>query len=148
MIAALTFWPTLIVALIDSGQLDRAADLVDRLDDAAAARALDFEARLAACGPGWPWPTAGPKKPASHFETALARFDTDDPFLDRALTHHAYGQLLRARGERRQAVTQLRDRPSSCSAPSAPTRSSPGSTPTWPQRASTPPTSPVAPHWS
>ena len=28
MMAALTFWPTLVVALIDSGQLDRAADLV------------------------------------------------------------------------------------------------------------------------
>ena len=48
MLAALTFWPTLIVALIDSGQLDRAGDLVDLLSDAAKARRLDFAARLAA----------------------------------------------------------------------------------------------------
>ena len=32
----------------------------------------------------------------------------DDPLLDKAVTHHAYGQLLRARGDRRNAVTQLR----------------------------------------
>ena len=32
--------------------------------------------------------------------------NADDPLLDKAVTHHAYGQLLRARGDRRNAVTQ------------------------------------------
>ena len=49
-----------------------------------------------------------PEQAINHFDTALARFGPDDPFLERALTHHAYGQLLRAKGERRQAVTELR----------------------------------------
>jgi DNA-binding CsgD family transcriptional regulator len=108
MIAALTFWPTLIVALIDSGQLDRAADLVDRLGVEAAARALDFEARLHDLRARLAVAQSRPEEATSHFEMALARFDGDDPYLERALTHHDYGQLLRARGQRRQAVTQLR----------------------------------------
>jgi ATP/maltotriose-dependent transcriptional regulator MalT len=106
--AALTFWPTLIGAFIDSGQLDQAADLVDRLDAAATARALDLDARLEALRARLAAAGGRPKEAAGHFEAALARFGPDDPFVDRALTHHAYGQLLRARGERRQAVTQLR----------------------------------------
>ena len=108
MMAALTFWPTLIVACVDSGQLDRAAELVDRLEAAAAARALTFEARLEALRARLAAATGRPQEAAGRFEAALARFGPDDPLLDRALTHHAYGRLLRARGERRQAVTQLR----------------------------------------
>ncbi len=50
-----------------------------------------------------------PDEAADWFEESLRLFDTDDPFLDRALTHHAYGQLLRAKGERRPAVVQLRE---------------------------------------
>ena len=108
MIAALAFWPTLVVALVDSGQLDRAADLVDGLDHAAAARSLDFEARLSSLRARLAVGRGRAEEAAGHFDAALARFNSDDPFLDRALTHHAYGQLLRAKGERRQAVTELR----------------------------------------
>ena len=108
MLAALTFWPTLIVALIDSAQLDRADDLVDVLADAAKARRLDFEARLAAMRARLAVARGRPEEAVTHFEESLQLFDEDDPWLDRALTHHAYGQLLRARGERRHAVTQLR----------------------------------------
>ena len=49
-----------------------------------------------------------PEAAIVHFDAALARFGPDDPFLERALTHHAYGQLLRAKGDRQQAVTRLR----------------------------------------
>ncbi len=108
MMAALAFWPALVVALIDSGQLDRAADLVHGLNDAAAARALDFEARLDALRARLAVAHGRPEQAINHFDAALARFGPDDPFLERALTHHAYGQLLRAKGERRQAVTELR----------------------------------------
>jgi DNA-binding CsgD family transcriptional regulator len=108
MLAALAFWPILVVALIDTGQLDRAADLVDRLDGAAAARGPDFEARLSSLRGRLAAADGRPEAATEHFEAALARFGSDDPFLERALTHHAYGQLLRARGDRRRAVTELR----------------------------------------
>jgi DNA-binding CsgD family transcriptional regulator len=108
MIAALTFWPPLIVALIDAGQLQRAEDQIARLSEAAASRGLDFEARLAGLRARLAAAQSRPDKATDHFEVALRLFGSDDPFLDRALTHHAYGQLLRARGERQSAVTHLR----------------------------------------
>jgi DNA-binding CsgD family transcriptional regulator len=108
MIAALAFWPSLVVALIDSGQLDRAADLVDGLDDAAAARSLDFEASLDGLRGRLAAAHGRPEEAISRFDAALARFGSDDPYLERALTHHAYGRLLRAKGERRPAVAELR----------------------------------------
>jgi DNA-binding CsgD family transcriptional regulator len=108
MIAALTFWPTLIVALIDSGQMDRADRLVELLSEAAEARRLDFGARLAAMRARLAVARGRPQEAVAHFEGSLRLFDADDPWLDRALTHQAYGQLLRAKGDRRNAVTQLR----------------------------------------
>jgi DNA-binding CsgD family transcriptional regulator len=108
MMSGLTFWPTLIVAVIQSGQLHWAEELLAGLQEAAAARALDFEARLSALRARLALGHGHPDEAAGHFETALASFGADDPFLERALTHHAYGQLLRARGRRRQAVTELR----------------------------------------
>jgi DNA-binding NarL/FixJ family response regulator len=108
MMAGLTFWPTLIVAVIQSGQLDRAEALLAGLQEAAAARALDFEARLSGLRARLALTQGHPDEAAVHFEAALASFGSDDPFLERALTHHAYGRLLRARGRRQQAVTQLR----------------------------------------
>ena len=108
MLAALAFWPILVVALIDTGQLDPAADLVDRLDEAAAVRGLDFQARLSCLRGRLAAADGRPEAATEHFQAALAGFGTDDPFLERALTHHAFGQLLRARGDRRGAVTELR----------------------------------------
>ena len=109
MMAALTFWPALVVAYIDSGQLDRAGDLVDLLSDAAEARRLDSAARLAAMRARLAVAHGRPDEATESFEKSLRLFDDDDPFLDRALTRHAYGQLLRAKGERRQAVAYLRE---------------------------------------
>jgi DNA-binding CsgD family transcriptional regulator len=108
MLAALTFWPALITALIDRGQLDRGDDAVDLLGEAAKARRLDFEARLSAMRARLAVARGRPDEAVTYFEGSLQLFDEDDPWLDRALTHHAYGQLLRARGDRRNAVTQLR----------------------------------------
>jgi ATP/maltotriose-dependent transcriptional regulator MalT len=108
MIAGLTFWPTLIVAFIDLGQLDRAEDLLAGLQEAAGARALDFEARLSGLRARLAVAQGQPDEAVVHFDAAVSRFGLDDPFLERAITHHAYGQLLRARGQRQQAVTQLR----------------------------------------
>ncbi len=99
MIAGLAFWPTLIVAQIDAGQIQRAEDLIDGLNDAAAARALDFEARLSDLRARLAVAQGRPEEASVHFDAALARLGSDDPLLDRALTHHAYGKLLRAKGQ-------------------------------------------------
>jgi ATP/maltotriose-dependent transcriptional regulator MalT len=108
MLAALTFWPTLIVAVVESGQPDRADDLVALLAKGAESRRLDFAARLAALRARLAVARGRPDEAVAEFEVSLRLFDADDPWLDRALTHHAYGQLLRAKGDRRHAVTQLR----------------------------------------
>jgi DNA-binding CsgD family transcriptional regulator len=42
------------------------------------------------------------------FEDAIAAIRPDDPLIDRGLLHHRYGRLLHARGNRRDAVAQLR----------------------------------------
>jgi DNA-binding CsgD family transcriptional regulator len=108
MIGALAFWPTLIVAYLDNGQLDRAEDLIDQFGLAAAARALDFEARLNSLRARLAVAQSRPEDAIERFEAALARFGSDDPFLERVLTYHAFGQLLRAKGDRQRAVTHLR----------------------------------------
>jgi ATP/maltotriose-dependent transcriptional regulator MalT len=71
-------------------------------------RALDFEARLSGLRARLAVAQSRPEEAIAHFEAALGRIGPDDPFLERALTHHAYGRLLRAKGHRQQAVTQLR----------------------------------------
>jgi DNA-binding NarL/FixJ family response regulator/Tfp pilus assembly protein PilF len=108
MVAALTFWPTLIVALIDGGQLGRADELIGLLDEAAKARGLDFAARLASLRARLAAARGLADEAAARFEESLRLFDADDPYLDRALTHQAFGRLLRARGDRRHAVDELR----------------------------------------
>jgi hypothetical protein len=42
------------------------------------------------------------------FETAVATITPDDPYIDRAMLHHSYGQMLSARGDRRRAINHLR----------------------------------------
>ena len=101
MIAALTFWPTLIVAAIDSGQLDRAGALVELLGQAAAARRLNFEARLAAMRARLAVAHGRPQDAADSFEESLGLFDIDDPLLDKA----GYAPRLRptVAGQRRSS---------------------------------------------
>ena len=132
MMAALTFWPTR--RRVHREGRSRAGGRRDReLEEAAGARGLDWQpalrrrARLAAA-------EARPDDAAQEYADALDLLDPDDPFLDRALTHQAYGQLLRARGEHRQAVPGAAHRPTRCSALLGPLPSWPGWTPTWPGR--------------
>jgi ATP/maltotriose-dependent transcriptional regulator MalT len=108
MMSGLYFWPPLIRALIDSGQLDEAVDQLTRMSDAGQARRIDVEsatiplrARLAAA-------SGEPGQAADLFEEALARFGPDDPFLERALVRQDYGRFLTLRGDRRRGIDQLR----------------------------------------
>jgi len=107
MLARLAFWPTLITALIDDGQLDRAESQITDLVQAAAARRLAMEARmlgLRACLAAW---RERPDEATDLFEAALAGYGPDDPLLERTLLLHAYGRALLAQGQREKAVPSL-----------------------------------------
>ena len=46
MLAGLAFWPTLVAALMDAGNLNRAQDSLEGLEEAAAARGLHMTPRI------------------------------------------------------------------------------------------------------
>ncbi len=107
-LSGLFWWPALVSAFIDSGRLDEGEQSLRDLAGASAARGLDFAARLAALAARLDAARGRPDKALAGYEQATARFGADDPLLERALTLHAYGQLLAATGDRRNAVEQLR----------------------------------------
>ena len=108
MLSSLGWWPTLIVATIDTGAVDAAARQVDQLAEAAGDRLLDFRARLLGLRARIAQARGDLDQAASLFQQALDAFAADDPLLDRALLQHALGSLLRARGHRSAALDQLR----------------------------------------
>jgi DNA-binding CsgD family transcriptional regulator len=108
MLSSLGWWPTLIVAVIDCGTVEAAARQVDQLAQAAADRALDFRARMLGLRARVAQARGDLDQAASLFQQALELFGADDPLLDRALLQHAFGSLLRARGNRSAALDQLR----------------------------------------
>ena len=77
------------------------------LDQAAAARDIDLDARLLMLRARLA-STDKPDKAVELFDAAIAKFGPDDPLLDRALLHHASGKMLSAQGDRRDAVDHLR----------------------------------------
>ena len=108
MLSSLGWWPTLIVATIDTGAVDAAARQVDQLAAAAGDRQLDFRARILGLRARIAQARGDLDQAACLFEQALDAFGADDPLLDRALLQHAFGSLLRARGHRSAALDQLR----------------------------------------
>ena len=108
MLSSLGWWPTLIVATIDTGAVDAAARQVDQLAEAAGDRQLDFRARILGLRARIAQARGDLDQAACLFEQALDAFGADDPLLDRALLQHAFGSLLRARGHRSAALDQLR----------------------------------------
>lgn len=108
MLSSLRWWPTLIVATIDTGAVDAAARQVDQLAEAADDRKLDFQARILDLRARVTRARGDLDQAASLFQQALDAFGADDPLLDRALLQHAFGSLLRARGHRGSALDQLR----------------------------------------
>ena len=108
MLSGLYFWPLLIAALIDVGHIHEADDQIERLARAAAERRISLDARLLKLRARMASRAGQPDRAVDLFEAAIATFGPDDPFLDRALLHHAYGQLLSAQGSRRAAVDHLR----------------------------------------
>ena len=108
MLSSLGWWPTLIVATIDTGAVDAAARLADQLAEAAGDRLLDFRARILGLRARIAQARGDLDQAACLFQQALDAFGTDDPLLDRALLQHAFGSLLRARANRSAALDQLR----------------------------------------
>ena len=108
MLSSLGWWPTLIVATIDTGAVDAAARQADQLAEAAGDRRLDFRARILGLRARIAQARGDLDQAACLYQQALDAFGTDDPLLDRALLQHAFGSLLRARANRSAALDQLR----------------------------------------
>jgi DNA-binding CsgD family transcriptional regulator len=109
MSTSLAWWPSLIGAMIDSGELAMAAEQIGLLETAAQQRGLDMQARIAGVRAHLEAVRGHPDQACSSYDRAIALLGADDPLLDRAELHHRFGQLLAARGgKRRQAVDQLR----------------------------------------
>jgi ATP/maltotriose-dependent transcriptional regulator MalT len=108
MLSGLYFWPALVSALVDQGRLDEAHEQIDNLSRAATSRKIDLTARLTYLRARLAAATNQADQAADLYETAIATFKPDDPYLDRAMLHHSYGQMLSARRDRRHAVDHLR----------------------------------------
>jgi DNA-binding CsgD family transcriptional regulator len=104
-----TWWPTLIEALLDAGDTETAASQLGELRAVVAERHLAFSFRLLALQGRLSAATGRPDLALAEFGEAARAVGPDDPLLDRALLHHAYGRLLHARGDHRGAVDQLRE---------------------------------------
>ena len=96
---------------------------------------MDFRARVVGLRARVTLAEGRPAEATSGFEDAIALLGPDDPMLDRALLHQAFGRLLLAQGRRRLASDQLRAA-HELLARSAPSRSGGGSRPTWRHAAS------------
>jgi DNA-binding CsgD family transcriptional regulator len=109
MATSLAWWPILIEAMIDGGELTKAAEQIELLDTAAQQRGLNMQARIAGICAHLEAARGRPDQAYASYDRAIALLGVDDPLLDRAELHHRFGQLLAARGgKRRQAVDQLR----------------------------------------
>jgi ATP/maltotriose-dependent transcriptional regulator MalT len=108
MTAALRWWPALVVAILESGDTEAAARHVERLQAAADRRGLDVRARLVGLEAQLATARGDMAEATERFEQALALLGPDDPLLDRALLHHAFGRFLLQQADRRSARHQLR----------------------------------------
>jgi DNA-binding CsgD family transcriptional regulator len=109
ILSPLSWWVPLIGALVDDGHLDLGAEHIERLDRAVAHRGLGMPGRLAALRARLARARGEADVAEAGFRSALTDMDPDEPALERALVHHDLGRvLLRARGNRRDAIDQLR----------------------------------------
>ena len=108
MFSSLGWWPTLIAAMLDRGDIDDADAQIDELQLAADARGIDFSGRIAGLTARLLAARRRPKEATRRFGEALDPANSDLLFLDRALLHQSFGQHLWAIGDRKEAVAQLR----------------------------------------
>ena len=108
MLSSLLWWVALVMAALDCGQVDLAARLTSQLERAGAMRGLDMQARLFGLQGRVASETGSVDAALALFSSSVESFTLDDPVIDQALIRQAYGRLLVAVGERRQATDQLR----------------------------------------
>jgi DNA-binding CsgD family transcriptional regulator len=108
MFSSLGWWPTLIAALIDRGDIDEAEAHIQELQQGADVRRLDFSGRIAGLTARVLAARQRPEEATKAFGEGLDPARTDLPFLDRAQLHQGFGRHLRAVGDRKGAVGQLR----------------------------------------
>jgi DNA-binding CsgD family transcriptional regulator/tetratricopeptide (TPR) repeat protein len=108
MISPLAWWPSLVVATLRIGDIGAAKVLITKLEKAADARGMDLRARIVGLHARVALARGRTDEAAIGFAQSIALFGDDDPLLDRAQLHHAYGNLLRDTGDRRHALEQLR----------------------------------------
>lgn len=103
-----TWYPLLIVALIDQGDVKAAREKLAWLRMQATERGFDFASRIMGLQAHLSAADGETSQALAGFRQAIELLGPDDPLLDRALLHHAFGRLLHTRGDRREAVDQLR----------------------------------------
>ena len=107
MATTLAWWPPIIAATVDVGELDSAQAQLDRLGAAAAERGLDLDALLLGLAALLALRAGDTAAAADGFARATARAGPDVNVLDRADLHHRYGKLLLGTGRRRDGIEQL-----------------------------------------
>ena len=107
-IGTIVWYPWLIAALIDRGDLAPAREHLAQLRLHAADRGLDFTSKVIGLEARLSVAEGQLDRAEAAFRHAIELLGPDDPLLDRALLHHAFGRLLYARRERREAVDELR----------------------------------------
>ena len=108
MLTSLGWWPVLINAFLDQGDVDTAQRQLGQLRIAALDRAIDLEARLEGLQARIDAAAGNPDQAEVEFARSLDLFGPDDAVLDRAAVHLCFGRLLQARGRRQLAVAQFR----------------------------------------
>lgn len=108
MLSALVWWTPLVMAALNCGRTELANVLISQFESAAEMRGLDVQARLAGLRGRAASDGGSVEDALGLFALSVDSFTLDDPVIDQALIRQAYGRLLLATGERRQATSQLR----------------------------------------
>ncbi len=107
MSTALTWWPMLVDAALDGGDVGLAADLLTRLQVAADERSIDLDAVILGLGARVAEARGEIAAALAGYERATAALGPDVVSLDRGRLAHRYGRLLLARGDRAAARERL-----------------------------------------
>ena len=100
--------PTFIAALLDLGEVDAARAQLSRFRQAAADRGLNLPARIMSLQAYLSACEGRTERAVVEYRQSIRLMSRDVPLLDRAFIHHAFGYVLQAGGDRREAVDQLR----------------------------------------
>jgi DNA-binding CsgD family transcriptional regulator len=108
-ISSLVWTPTFIAALIDLGEVEAAHAQLSRFRHEAAKRHLNFSARTMALQAYLSATEGLTERAEAEYRQSIELIGPHVPLLDHAFIHYAFGCFLQGRGERREAVDQLRE---------------------------------------